>query len=65
MILSESKSKYHACATCMNFAAERKNGIMTYRCVRLGYDTKPEYRFNCWEPKPHILKLMETSEEKK
>lgn len=49
----------------MNFAAERKNGIMTYRCVRLGYETKPKYQFNCWEPKPHILKLMETSEEKK
>nr|WP_077618536.1 hypothetical protein [Bacillus sinesaloumensis] len=59
----QAKSKYHACATCVHFIAERKDGKMSYRCSRLNYDTKPEYQFNCWEPKPHILKLM-TSEEK-
>ncbi|KIL48882.1 hypothetical protein KP77_20930 [Jeotgalibacillus alimentarius] len=32
---------------------------MLYFCKRLGYETKPDYRFNCWEPKEHVKKLME------
>ncbi|WP_099362791.1 hypothetical protein [Fredinandcohnia onubensis] len=64
--MTDSKSKYHACATCVHFVAERKGGKMIYSCARLGYDTKPAYKFNCWTPKPHIVKLMktETTEEK-
>lgn len=25
----------------------------------LGYDTKPEYKFNCWNPKPAIAKRIQ------
>lgn len=40
---------------------------MKYSCERLGYETKPNYIFNCWDPKPHIIKLIdkeETTEDK-
>lgn len=50
--------KFHACATCKNFIAQRKSGEMTYKCSRLGFDTKPSYQFNCWDPKDHVKKLM-------
>lgn len=32
---------------------------MVYSCSRLGYETKPTYTFNCWDPKDHVLRLME------
>jgi hypothetical protein len=51
-------SRYHACATCRNFSAEKIDGKMHYQCTRLGYETKPAYQFNCWEPKEHVRKLM-------
>nr|WP_249310198.1 hypothetical protein [Bacillus sp. FJAT-49736] len=52
-------TRFHACATCIHFQAERKNKIMNYKCSRLGYDTKPNYQFNCWSPKAHVIKLIE------
>jgi hypothetical protein len=52
---------FHACATCIHFHAERseKEKGMKYRCIRLGYETRPNYQFNCWTPKEHVKKLME------
>mgnify|MGYP001260788705 CR=1 FL=1 len=35
-------------------AEERK-----FYCGRLGYETKPHYSFNCWDPKPKVKRLME------
>ncbi|WP_102027443.1 hypothetical protein [Salirhabdus sp. Marseille-P4669] len=58
---------FHCCATCVNFLAkknEQERG-MIYRCTRLGYDTRPEYKFDCWDPKPHVIKLMEKEKKKK
>ncbi|WP_332633912.1 hypothetical protein [Halalkalibacter flavus] len=53
-------NRYHCCATCTHFSAEKKQGGgMHYRCIRLGYETKPAYTFHCWEPKEHVKKLME------
>lgn len=52
-------SRYHACATCKHFSAERHEGNMQYKCERLGFDTRPDYQFNCWNPKEHIKHLME------
>ncbi|KHF41769.1 hypothetical protein [Halalkalibacter okhensis] len=51
-------NRYHCCATCTHFGAEKKAGRMQYHCVRLGFETKPVYKFNCWEPKEHVKKLM-------
>ncbi|WP_408607785.1 hypothetical protein [Bacillus xiapuensis] len=31
---------------------------MRYFCRRLGYHTKPEYRFDCWNPKEPVIRLM-------
>lgn len=49
---------YHCCATCKNFKIEKKTTGITYRCSRLGYETKTHYKFNCWEPKEHIKKMV-------
>ena len=53
------KNRFHCCATCIHFAAEKKEkGGMAYRCVRLGYETKPFYTFTCWEPTVKVNQLM-------
>ncbi|YBZ95089.1 hypothetical protein M1E09_07800 [Bacillus sp. AK031] len=52
-------SRFHACATCQHFSAERRHGKMHYQCKRLGFDTRPDYQFNCWTPKEHIKELMD------
>ncbi|WP_018924764.1 hypothetical protein [Salsuginibacillus kocurii] len=59
------KKNYHCCATCIHFAADKTVDGMTYRCVRLGYETKPTYTFNCWEPKPAVQRLMEKEKKEK
>ncbi len=52
------ESRFHCCATCVNFRAERSNeGVRTF-CSRLGYDTNPKYQFNCWTPKPQVINKM-------
>ncbi len=53
------KERYHCCATCRHFQAEKKDGKMSYVCTRLGYHTKPNYKFNCWNPREDIKKKME------
>ncbi|MCM3717617.1 hypothetical protein [Fictibacillus phosphorivorans] len=58
-------NKYHCCATCVNFKPLKTEQGMYYYCSRLGYETKPDYTFNCWEPKPHIVELMKKEENKK
>lgn len=52
-------NRFHCCATCIHFSAERKNGKMTYFCKRLGYETKTHYQFDCWTPKEKVRRLME------
>lgn len=55
------KDHYHCCATCTHFSAvKNKAGGMHYRCLRLGYETKPTYQFSCWDPKDQVKKLMES-----
>ncbi|GAA0359357.1 hypothetical protein [Bacillus horti] len=55
-----SKSRFHCCATCKNFVSQRNDeNDMVYLCSRLGYETKPSYQFNCWEPKENIKRLMD------
>lgn len=52
------EAKYHVCATCIHFLAERKAEGMVFTCNRLKYETKPTYKFDCWTPKEHVKKLM-------
>ncbi|MGE8204264.1 hypothetical protein ACQKP0_06830 [Heyndrickxia sp. NPDC080065] len=53
------QNRFHACATCIHFLAEKTEQGMSYYCQRLGYQTKPNYTFNCWNPKEHIKKLID------
>lgn len=54
------KNRYHCCATCRHFSAQKKEGGgMVYQCVRLGFETKTTYSFDCWDPKDKIKLLME------
>jgi hypothetical protein len=57
-------NRYHCCATCVNFKPEKTNQGMRYFCVRLGFETKPDYQFNCWEPKPHVVELMKKEDDR-
>ncbi|PSL42432.1 hypothetical protein B0H94_11536 [Salsuginibacillus halophilus] len=52
-------NRFHCCATCIHFGTDKTADGMKYHCIRLGYETKPTYQFNCWEPKPTVKKLME------
>nr|WP_316569411.1 hypothetical protein [Neobacillus sp. YIM B06451] len=49
---------FHCCATCRHFRTEKKAEGMKYSCSRLGYETKPNYKFNCWTPKEHVQELI-------
>lgn len=50
---------YRVCATCIHFEAMRIEKKMIYLCSRLKYETKPSYSFQCWDPKEHVIRLME------
>jgi hypothetical protein len=51
--------KYHCCATCVHFAVIKPEGRAEYHCVRLGYRTQPNYKFNCWDPRDSVKKRMQ------
>lgn len=51
-------SRYHCCATCRHFSAEKKDKQMQYKCIRLGFNTRPEYKFDCWDPRKDIQRKM-------
>ena len=55
-------SRFHCCATCQHFSVVKQPHGTTYQCVRLGYHTKPNYRFQCWNPKDNVRKLMKEEE---
>ncbi|OMP65661.1 hypothetical protein [Domibacillus epiphyticus] len=57
-------TRFHACATCRHFQALKTAGKMKYTCRRLGFETNPGYRFNCWDPKENVKKLIEKEEDK-
>ncbi|PSR21754.1 MAG: hypothetical protein C7B45_09740 [Sulfobacillus acidophilus] len=37
------------CATCVWIQHEKPH---VFVCSRLGYETKPRYKFRCWTPRP-------------
>ena len=49
---------FHCCASCQHFKAEKTTKGMNYYCNRLGYETKPTYKFNCWSPNDQVIKLI-------
>ena len=50
---------YHCCATCIHFGSEKTKNGMLYMCKRLGFQTDPRYKFECWNPKEQVRRLME------
>ncbi|XJZ28808.1 hypothetical protein ACF5W4_08485 [Bacillota bacterium Lsc_1132] len=50
---------FHCCATCINFKVEKDAIGTRYFCSRLGYETKTNYQFNCWNPRDDIKRRME------
>jgi hypothetical protein len=53
-----TEKDYHCCATCQHFFITRRDGMNVVECKRLGYETKPSYKFDCWSPRPDILAKM-------
>ncbi|CAM3993078.1 hypothetical protein [Alkalicoccus chagannorensis] len=58
------ENRYHCCATCEHFHAAKGDAGMVYHCIRLGYETRPEYKFNCWEPREAIRKKLAEEQER-
>ncbi|MGF9797032.1 hypothetical protein [Brevibacillus agri] len=59
----EADNAFHCCATCNHFRVEKAPGVVTYRCSRLTYETRPDYRFQCWTPTERVRRLMETRQQ--
>lgn len=57
-VAMDKQNRFHACSTCEHFSAKKSRGKMIYRCKRLDYETRPQYAFNCWNPKDHVRKLI-------
>lgn len=53
-----NSKEYQVCAACTHFQSFRSGGKMMYRCGRLGFETKPDYSFDCWTPTEKVLNLM-------
>jgi hypothetical protein len=51
-------SSFHCCATCEHFVVSKGAAGVIYFCSRLTYETKPTYKFDCWQPKEKVRKLM-------
>jgi hypothetical protein len=52
------ETRFHACATCINFRIDKNGRNVKYYCARLGFETKTHYQFDCWNPKDNVKKLM-------
>ncbi|MCM3617298.1 hypothetical protein M3936_06890 [Sutcliffiella horikoshii] len=51
-------NRFHACATCIHYHVIKIDTRTIYRCNRLGYETKPYFKFECWQPKENVIQLM-------
>lgn len=54
----KSSRDVHFCATCQHIQvrpAASPGDPVKFFCARLGYETKPRYKFNCWTPRPAFL----------
>ncbi|MDG4657012.1 hypothetical protein P6P90_09020 [Ectobacillus antri] len=58
------KNRFHCCATCVHFAVVKSTNI-GYICTRLQYETKPDYVFNCWDPRSAVQKLIKKEDKER
>ncbi|KEO82278.1 hypothetical protein [Tumebacillus flagellatus] len=54
---------FHCCATCQHYRILKTPSGTATRCDRLGYETKPAYQFNCWNPKDQVRQLIDKREQ--
>ena len=47
----------HYCATCRHIVAEAGADAVVFRCRRLGWETRPQWRFRCWQERPASLPM--------
>lgn len=59
----EKGKTFKVCSTCVNFTINQTEAATKFYCARLGYETKPHYSFNCWDPKPKVKELMKRLEQ--
>lgn len=57
--MTRSLERFHCCASCKHFLVKRESHGPVWKCNRLGYETRPDYRFRCWDPKPRVKKALE------
>ena len=50
---------YHHCASCRHFGFRQEGEKNIPFCTRLGYDTKPKFQFDCWDPKERVRKQLQ------
>ncbi|GED72395.1 hypothetical protein BRE01_60970 [Brevibacillus reuszeri] len=60
----EEAGAFHCCATCIHFRVEKGMSGVSYRCSRLTYETRPDYRFQCWTPTERVKRLMEARQKR-
>lgn len=56
--MTKTLAHYHCCASCRHLDIQQTEQETRTYCSRLGYETKPNYQFNCWNPKPRVKQAM-------
>jgi len=59
----KTEKRYHCCASCEHFRIEKQEQGVSYRCSRLGYETKPDWQFHCWTPREQVKRLMQREQQ--
>jgi hypothetical protein len=52
----------HCCATCVHIESVRRGGVSFYRCGRLGWNTRPAWKFACWVERSPAVKMRRVVE---
>jgi hypothetical protein len=58
MKLNNKDTRFHCCATCINFSITKTPNGVIRKCDRLQFETKPSYQFDCWDPKENVKRLL-------
>lgn len=59
--LMSDLDRFHCCATCIHYHVNTSVRPLEYLCKRLGYATHPTYKFDCWQPKEQVQRILQNS----
>lgn len=66
--MNESKDQKNkspkVCASCRNFRVIHAGGKRKYECSRLGFETFPQYAFDCWDGTEKVRKRIDMISER-